>query len=332
MYDLEGYWEAGTVEEAVQLLEEHPAAKIICGGSDVLIKIREGKLAGTGLVSIRDIPMLQEVTLKENGDLYIGAAMTFSHLTGHPLIRSLVPVLGEAVDQVGGPQVRNIGTIGGNICNGAVSADSAPTVFSLECRLRIEGKEGARFSDMKSFYLGPGRVNLAQGEALTHIVVPREKYEGYAGHYIKYSMRNAMDIATLSCSTVCKIDLKKNVLEDVKMTFGVAAAVPLRVPKTEEALKGRPLQEDLYGLAAGLVRQEINPRDSWRASRAFRLQIGGEIAARSLREAVLRARAQEEVRLRGPKQQEKVQIEAEQTGQQQEIMQPESDQHRKEVR
>lgn len=289
MYDYEDYYEANTVEEAVMLLTGHPQARIICGGSDVLIKIREGKLAGTGLVSIRNIPELQKITQTENGDLWIGAAATFSHITNNPLIRNNIPVLGEAVDQVGGPQVRNIGTIGGNICNGAVSADSAPTAFSLECLLRIQGKEGVRFSDMPSFYLGPGRVNLAPDEILTHVIVPREKYEGYTGHYIKYAMRNAMDIATLSCSTVCRVDREKNILEDVRMTFGVAAAVPLRVTQTEEALRGRAIEDGLYEAVKELVRREISPRDSWRASREFRLQIGGEIAARALRMAVEKA-------------------------------------------
>ena len=286
MYDIEAYYEAGSVKEAAALLAEHPQARLICGGSDVLIKIREGKMAGTELVSIRNIPQLQGVTLAENGDIWVGAATTFSHITADPIIRRYIPVLGEAVDQVGGPQVRNIGTIGGNICNGAVSADSAPTAFSLECRLRIQGREDIRFSDMESFYLGPGKVNLAREEVLTHVIVPRECYEGYTGHYIKYSMRNAMDIATLSCSTVCRVNKEANILEDVRMTFGVAAAVPLRVKQTEQTLKGKKIGEELYELAAKAVRQEINPRDSWRASRAFRLQIGGEIASRSLRTAV----------------------------------------------
>ncbi len=116
---------------------------------------------------------------------------------------------GEAVDQVGGPQIRNIGTIGGNICNGAVSADSVPTVFSYNSLLHIANAEGGRVVPVREFYLGPGRVALKQGEVLTHVVIPRAEYEGYHGHYIKYSMRNAMDIATLSCSVVSKVDTRR---------------------------------------------------------------------------------------------------------------------------
>ena len=224
--------------------------------------------------------------MAENGDICIGAGTVFSHITNDEIIKKHIPVLGEAVDQVGGPQVRNIGTIGGNICNGAVSADSAPTVFSLNAMLRLEdGKEG-RLVPVKDFYLGPGRVDLKQGEVLTYVIIPAKEYQGYHGHYIKYSMRNAMDIATISCSVVSKADLAAGVLEDVRITFGVAAPVPYRCVKTEEALKGAKIDENFYEKAAQLVREEINPRDSWRASKVFRLQIGGEIASRALRRTI----------------------------------------------
>lgn len=286
MYDIENYYNAQSIKEAVNLLKEHPDARIISGGSDVLIKIREGKMAGTSLVSIRDIKEIQGVTLMDSGDIYIGAGTTFSHVTNDPVIREHISVLGEAVDQVGGPQVRNIGTIGGNVCNGAVSADSAPTLFSLNAMLRIADGEGGRTVPIDMFYLGPGKVDLHCGDVLTHIIISGKEYQGYHGHYIKYSMRNAMDIATLSCSVVSKVDTAANTLEDVRITFGVAAPVPYRCKKMEAALKGMEIGEALYEKIKTLVREEINPRDSWRASKEFRLQIGGEIAARALKETV----------------------------------------------
>lgn len=282
MYDIEKYYNARTVSEAVELLKEHPDARIISGGSDVLIKIREGRMAGTSLVSIRDIEELKGIEKKSNGDIYIGAGTVFSHITTDPVIQECIPVLGEAVDQVGGPQIRNIGTIGGNICNGAVSADSVPTVFSYNSLLHIANDDGGRTVPVRGFYMGPGRVDLRQGEVLTHVIIPREEYEGYHGHYIKYSMRNAMDIATLSCCVVSKVDIEKNILEDVRITFGVAAPVPFRCTATEEMLKGQILDEALYQKLEDSIRREINPRDSWRASKDFRLQIGGEIARRAL--------------------------------------------------
>ena len=286
MYDIENYYNASTIKEAVTLLKEHPDARIISGGSDVLIKIHEGKMAGTSLVCIRDIKEIKGVDLMESGDIYIGAGTTFSHVTSDPIIQKYIPVLGEAVDQVGGPQVRNIGTIGGNVCNGAVSADSVPTLFSLNAMLRIADGTGERMVPIRDFYLGPGRVDLHQGDVLTHIVIPGKEYQGYHGHYIKYSMRNAMDIATLSCSVVSKVNPEKKILEDVRITFGVAAPVPYRCTQTESAIKGMPLGDELLDKVEEMVRQEIHPRDSWRASREFRLQIGGEIARRALMRSI----------------------------------------------
>ena len=125
-------------------------------------------------------------------------------------------------------------------------------------------------------------MDLRPGEVLTHVVIPKAEYEGYHGNYIKYSMRNAMDIATLSCSVVSKVNTVTNILEDVRITFGVAAPVPYRCTETEELLKGQKLEDNLYQKLEESIRNEIHPRDSWRASRDFRLQIGGEIARRAL--------------------------------------------------
>ena len=291
MYDIASYYNAKTIKEAKELLVKHPEAHLVCGGSDVFIRIREGKLAGCELIGIRDIENIRGVTMDRDGTLRIGAATTFSHLTKDPLIKTYLGVLGEAVDQVGGSQVRNIGTIGGNLCNGAVSADSAPTCFSLEVKLCLESVKETRIVEIEDFYLGPGRVDRKEGEILTYILVPKENYEGYTGHYIKYSMRNAMDIATLGCSVVCKADQEARILEDIKITFGVAAPVPLRCRATEEKLKGKSINDDLFSLIEESVRQEIHPRNSWRASRAFRLQIGGEIAKRALCQALVKQQA-----------------------------------------
>lgn len=286
MYDIEDYYEADTVADACDLLQKHSGAILICGGSDVLIRIREGKLAGSSLISIRGIRDLHGVSMEKNETISIGAAVTFHHLTEDPVIRQYIPVLSEAADQVGGPQIRNIGTIGGNLCNGAVSADSAPACFCLNARLKISGPGGERIVPIKDFYLGPGRVDLRDGEILTRIFIDKKNYEGYTGHYIKYAMRNAMDIAALSCCVLCRTDLSARTLNDVKIAFGVAAPTPFRCVETESKLKGMAVDDRLYDKIEESVRTEINPRDSWRASRSFRIQIGGEIARRALQKAV----------------------------------------------
>ena len=286
MYDIKALYEADNISHAIQLLEEHPEAFIIAGGSDVLIQIREGKRAGAELVSIYGLDELRGVKMEGDGTIRIGSLTSFSHITKDEVIKKYIHVLGEAVDKVGGPQIRNIGTIGGNTCNGVTSADSASTLFAWDAIIELTGPQGVRKVPIQEFYIKAGKVDLRPAEIQTAILIPKESYDGYKGHYIKYAMRNAMDIAALSCCVLCRTDLSARTLNDVKIAFGVAAPTPFRCVETESKLKGMAVDDRLYDKIEESVRTEINPRDSWRASRSFRIQIGGEIARRALQKAV----------------------------------------------
>lgn len=289
MYDIKNIYEAKTVEDAIHALEADPQALVIAGGSDVLIKIREGKLAGCSLVGIREIKELEGVSLDGEGAVHIGPLTTFSHITFHPLIREKLPVLGYAVDQVGGPQIRNIGTVGGNVCNGVTSADSASTLFVHNALLELTGPGGKRTLPIEEFYTGPGKVALRPGELLTDIVITKENYEGFGGHYIKYAQRNAMDIATLGCAALCRLNREKDKIEEMRLAFGVAGPVPMRCKKAEELVHGQKITQELFLLAADTAQGEVHPRTSWRASKEFRLQLVHELSQRALKEAVKKA-------------------------------------------
>ncbi|MGL5675822.1 MAG: xanthine dehydrogenase subunit XdhB [Cellulosilyticaceae bacterium] len=286
MYDIGSLYEATTIPEALDLLTTHPDATLIAGGSDVLIKIHEVKMDGCTLVSIHGIKELEGVTLSPNGTLCIGPLTTFTTITNHPLIKQYIPMLGHAVDQIGGPQIRNVATIGGNISNGVTSADSASTLFTYNAKLEITGPNGKRILPIADYYKGPGKVDLALGEILTAILIEPQDYIGFHGHYIKYAMREAMDIATLGCAANCKIDLATHTLLDVRLAFGVAGPVPMRCPQTEAALKGDRLTQSLLTTAGALALLEVKPRDSWRASKAFRLQLVEELTKLALKEAI----------------------------------------------
>lgn len=286
MYDIEALYEAFSVEEAIRLLNEHPEAKIIAGGSDVLIKIREGRLSGCELVSIYGIDKLRGVSLNESGDLRIGPLTSFSHITRDPLICEHINVLGEAVDKVGGPQIRNIGTIGGNLCNGVTSADSASTVMAYDAVLEVTGADGKRHIPIEKFYIGAGKVDLSHGELLTSIIIPKKSYDGYKGKYIKYSMREAMDIATTGCSVNVKLSHDKKKIEDVRIAYGVTGPVPMRAHSAEEAARGMDVCGETVEKFALAVMDDINPRTSWRATKEFREHIAVEMAKRALADAV----------------------------------------------
>ena len=286
MYDIKALYEANSVKEAIELMRQHPEAKIIAGGSDVLIKLREGKLAGCELVSIYGIDALRGISMDEDGTLRILPLTSFSHITKDPLINEHIKVLGEAVDMVGGPQIRNIGTIGGNISNGVTSADSASTLHAWDAIVELTSAKGVRQLPIREYYISAGKVALRPAELLTAILIKKESYAGYKGHYIKYAMRNAMDIATLGCSVNVKLSDDKATILDARIAYGVAGPVPMRVPAAEEAVRGKPVCAQTVDMFANAALRDINPRDSGRASREFRLHLAHELAKRALTESI----------------------------------------------
>lgn len=285
MYDIEKYYQADSIADAIRALEEDPEAIVISGGSDVLVQIREGRLAGCGLVSIHGIPELEGIGMEGDGTIVIRPATTFSHITNHPLIQQHIPILGNAVDQVGSPQVRNTGTIGGNVCNGVTSADSASSLFALNAVLELTGSSGSRRVPIEEFYTGAGKTVREHAELLTAIRIDRENYDGWYGHYIKYGKRNAMEIATLGCAVLVKLTEDRKHLADVRIAYGVAGPVPMRCHKTEETVRGRALDGTLPETLGKGVLEEVHPRSSWRASKEFRLQLVEELVKRAFTQA-----------------------------------------------
>ena len=286
MYDMKALYQAKSVEDAVALRLAHPEAQIIAGGSDVLVQMREGRRAGAELISIQTLDEIRGVSLDADGTLRIGSLTSFSHITRDPLIQKYINVLGEAVDQVGGPQIRNIGTIGGNTCNGVTSADSASTLHAWDAAVELTGPEGVRRQPIQEFYIKAGKVDIRAGEIQTAILIPRESYENCFGHYIKYAMRGAMDIATLGTSVNVRLSADKKTVERARIAFGVAGPVPLRAGTAEQLAAGQPVSLSLAERFAQAVKEDINPRDSWRAARDFRLHIAVESAKRAFIESV----------------------------------------------
>ena len=286
MYDIKALYEAASVEDAIRLMQEHPEAQIIAGGSDVLVQIREGKRAGAELVSIYGIDAMRGVSYDAEDAIRIGSLTSFSHIASSPIIREKFPVLGEAVSLVGGPQIRNIGTIGGNTCNGVTSADSASTLFAWDAVVELTGPEGVRRIPIQEFYIKAGKVDLKPAELQTAIIIPKKSYEGYTGNYIKYAMREAMDIANLGCSVNVSLSEDKKTIRDARIAYGVAGPIPTRAPSAEAAAKGRETTRETVEAFARAVLEDIHPRDSWRAAKAFREHIAVEMAKRALTKSI----------------------------------------------
>lgn len=285
MYDIESLYEATSVDDACRALAEDPKAIVIAGGTDVLVKVRGGKLAGAHLVSIHGLnDELDGVRLADDGTVEIGPITWFHHVTTSPVIQTTVPTLGEACDTPGGPQLRVSGTIGGNVCNAATSADTASTLFAYGALLDVRSVRGERTIPIEQWYAGPGRSTKERDEVLVRIRIPRDHYEGFTGHYFKYGKRRALEIATMGCCCLVKLGADKSTIDDIRLAFGVAAPTPIRATNAEDAVRGLPVSEAVEKIGE-LAQADTHPRDSWRASKAFRLQLIGEMSRRSLVEA-----------------------------------------------
>ena len=288
MFDLKSLYLPETVQEALELLAEQPQARIMAGGSDNLVKLRDGHLGGHDWISIYGLDELRRIELDADGNLRIGPLCSFTAVARSELVRRHVKSLAEAVVTIGGPQVRNIGTIGGNLCNGVPSADSASTCFAWDAQIEVRSATEKRVMPIAEFYITVGKVDLRPGELMTAIIIPKPAYDGYVGAYRKYAMRNAMDIATVNCSVTLRLSEDRSMIEDARIASGVAAPTPIRSPQGEAALRGQPTTQAVIDAAAKASIGDTRARDSWRAGKAFREHMLAEIAKRCIATSITR--------------------------------------------
>ncbi|MHB1393614.1 MAG: xanthine dehydrogenase FAD-binding subunit XdhB [Clostridia bacterium] len=286
MFDIINIEKPETLEVALKMLAGNPNLKIIAGGTDVLIRMHSGSLEEVELLSLRSIAGMDEISVLEDGTISIGAMATFAQLFRNDIINKYLPVLSEAAVSVGGPQIRNMATIGGNICNGAVSADSATTMLAYDAALKLISSAGTRIIQVRDFYAGPGKVNLLPGEILINILISEDSYQNTSGCYIKHSNRKAMDIAMLGVSVVCKADGGK--FSDVRIALGVAAPTPIRCSEAEDYARGRDINPETLKEIGKYAVRSAKARDSWRASKAYREHLIEILTIRALKEAVQR--------------------------------------------
>lgn len=270
MYYIKSYYEATSVKDACLKLQENENAMIIAGGTDVLIKMRDLKEGYTNkdLIGINTINELKQISIDNDGTIKIGALASFSSIEKNEIILKHIPILASAVAMVGGPQIRNTGTIGGNICNGATSADSASSLFALNAKLEITDLNSSKIVDIKDFYISAGKVALKQGEMLTKIIIEEKYYKDYKGKYFKFAQRKAMDIATIGVAVLLKENDRK--ITDLKISLGVAAPTPIRAFIAEEFAKGKELNLENIKAISQEVLKDSKARTSWRASKEFR--------------------------------------------------------------
>ncbi|MEG1610277.1 MAG: xanthine dehydrogenase FAD-binding subunit XdhB [Bilophila sp.] len=285
MFAIQKYQKATTVHEAVAMLAADPQARLLAGGTDVLIKLRDFEAGFDNLVDIHDLAQLKPISRETDGTIRIGSGATFTQIMESPLVQACIPLLGEAAASVAGPQIRNVGTLGGNLCNGAVSADTCAPVLAQNGWLRLLGPEGVRTIPALGFHTGPGTVDLQRGELLLCVDFRPEDWEGWGTSYHKYAMREAMDIATIGCAAALRLDpLQRGTIAELRLAYAVAAPIPVRCATAEAVAVGKSvLPHDLpatLSAIADAALADVTPRSSWRATKEFRIHIIHTLAKR----------------------------------------------------
>ncbi len=285
MFPIEKYHHASSVADAVQALGADANARILAGGTDVLVRLHGGNTDYNSLVDINHLDELREIRMDGEGNIFIGSLACCNDIIEHEIVKKHLPMVAESLATIGGPQVRNCATMGGNICNGAVSADSACAALAYEFDLVIEGMDGQRTVSINGFHTGPGKTILKQGDVLTSFVARPKNYQGYSACYRKYAMRGAMDIATIGCGVALQMTGEK--ISTIKIAFTVAAPTPIRCKNAEQVMLGKTLTDQNLELMAQAIIQDVMPRTSWRASKEFRLHIIKTLAKKEIRRAVI---------------------------------------------
>jgi CO/xanthine dehydrogenase FAD-binding subunit len=280
-----------TLDEAVSLHESYgEKAKYIAGGTDVLVKIKEGKMKPDYLISLKHIldqehPMLNH----ESGELTIGAFTTHRSIETSSTVRQNFPILHDAVSNIGSVQIRNVATIGGNLVNAVPSADGAIPLITLDAKAHIYGTKGQRTAELRRFFLGPGQCDLDRGEVLTKLVIP-PLAPRTGGAYVKHGRRSAMELPMLGAGVLFSLEEDLATCAKARICLGVAAPTPLRCIQAEKHLAGKVIDENSLVEAGKIAAEESKVRDSIRGVAWYRREMVAVLVKRMGLKALQRAK------------------------------------------
>lgn len=273
MSDIRQYAAPASLDEAAELLRDGNAT-LLAGGTDLMPQSKAGRVAFKPLLlSLRRIPELHGVAL-DGDSLRIGALVTMTELMENALVREHCPILIEAADHFASDQVRNVATIGGNVCNASPAGDTLVPLLALDVDVELVAKPNGSLATRRvpigEFFTGPGKTLRAPQEIVAALRVPIA-VRGRFMRFFKFGSRPALDISAISIGICARRDA--GTLRDVRVAFGAVAPVPVRGRATEAALEGRMLTEAVIEAAAAAARDEIHPIDDLRASAWYRREM-----------------------------------------------------------
>jgi carbon-monoxide dehydrogenase medium subunit len=279
----------GSLEECVRTLAERgPDAKLVAGGTDLLPQLKNGMLRTGCVVDLSGVSQLRQLASENGGGLRIGAAVTARALERDPVVQGAYPAISESGALVGSVQVRNLATLGGNLCNAAPSADMAPPLLALDAVAVIAGPSGTRRVPFASFFLGVRRTVLAPGEVLTEIAVPHPGPHS-GGNYRRHTPRRELDIAVVGVAS--QLTPAKGVCTKARIALAAVAPTPLRATAAEGVLEGHAVTPELIERAAAVAVEAARPISDQRGSAEFRRHLVRVLTRRTLTTALARASA-----------------------------------------
>lgn len=279
--------EPATIEEAVSLLIKHDGkAKVIAGGTDLIPKLTREKTEKLEyLIDIGGIGGLEYIKCDERKGLSIGALTTIRSLERSLELQQKFPVISKGASQLGSVAIRNQGTIGGNLCNAAPSAETAPALIGLSAKAKILGPGGERIVPLEEFFTGPGTTVLGKGELLVGIQVPMPE-PNTKGSYLKHGHRGTIDLAIVGVAAIATFDDKSKLCKGIRIVLGAVAPTPMRARKAEEILKGKKIDDALINQCAEIAAKESRPISDVRASAEYRKEMVKVFTRRVLKEIV----------------------------------------------
>lgn len=271
-----------SLAEALELLgTEARAGKVLAGGTDLVLQMKQGLARPSLVVDVKQIPELNRLTWSEPVGLVIGAAVPLVQVLAFAGLPKTFGILLEACSLIGSMQIRNRGTIGGNLCNGAPSADSAPPLLCLGAEVVLASSKAARAIPLEQFFLAPGKTALAAGELLVEIKVPTPPARS-AGRYLRHTTREEMDIAVAGVASFITAAPQPGRLKTARIALGAVAPTPVRAYQAEAALVGQVVTKETIAEAAEIAAGEASPISDVRGSGEYRREMVRVLVRRTL--------------------------------------------------